>query len=140
MDRNALIAISISYLLSISSKVLIVRLMAVPEFRERFLDLFCVMMATNFTKPRLTNLIEQQTDLIKPAIYEEPYSFFSKDFYEYDVGNGTGGGNEVNIPPLQYFLDQRIYVCRISTYFGTLLCGVRTGDAMIFFRPIHLYV
>ncbi len=91
-----------------SSKVLIIRLMNVPEFKERFLELSCVMMATNFTKSRLTNLINEQTALIRPHIYEEPYPFFSKDYYEYDVGNGTGGGNEVNIPALQYFLDQRI--------------------------------
>ncbi|MEM1119717.1 MAG: CotH kinase family protein [Bacteroidota bacterium] len=91
-----------------SSKVLIVRLLQVPEFRQRFLELTCVMMATNLTKSRITNLINRQTALIRPAIYQEPYAFFSKDFYEYDVGNGTGGGNDVNIPPLQYFLDQRI--------------------------------
>ncbi len=91
-----------------SSKVLIIRLMNVPEFKERFLELSCVMMATNFTKSRLTNLINQQTELIRPHIYEEPYPFFSKDYYEYDVGNGTGGGNDVNIPALQFFLDQRI--------------------------------
>ena len=114
MGRDELAPLGIDYTRNMplfiddSSKVLIVRLMAVPEFKERFLELFCVMMATNFTKSRLTHLIEQQTALIKPAIYEEPYSFFSKDFYEYDIGNGSGGGNDVNIPPLQYFLDQRI--------------------------------
>ncbi|GEM_PF-293718 len=91
-----------------SSKVLIVRLLNVPEFKERYLDLVCVMMATNFTKSRLTNLINQQTELIRPSIYQEPYPFFSKDYYEYDVGNGSGGGNDVNIPALQFFLDQRI--------------------------------
>lgn len=91
-----------------TAKVLIVRLLNVPKFRQRFLELTCVMMATNLTKSRITKLIEEQTNLIRPSIYQEPYPFFSKDFYEYDVGNGTGGGNDVNIPPLQYFLDQRI--------------------------------
>ena len=91
-----------------SAKVLIVRLLNVPEFKQRYLDLTCVMMETNFTKSRLTELISFQTELIRPSIYQEPYPFFSKDYYEYDVGNGTGGGNNVNIPSLQYFLDQRI--------------------------------
>jgi hypothetical protein len=91
-----------------TSKVLIVRLMAVPEFRQRFLDLTCVLMDNNFTKSRLSQLIDEQAALMRPHIYEEPFSFFSKDFYEYDVGNGTGGGNEVNIPALKYFLDTRI--------------------------------
>ena len=91
-----------------SAKVLVIRLLSVPAFRQRFLDLTCVLMATNLTKSRLTNLIKRQTTLIRPSIHQEPYAFFSRDYYEYDVGNGTGGGNEVNIPPLQYFLDQRI--------------------------------
>lgn len=91
-----------------STKVLIVRLLNVPEFKERFLELACVMMETNFTKSRITNLIQQQSELIRPYIQEEPNAFFAKDYYEYDIGNGTGGGNDVNIPPLQFFLDQRI--------------------------------
>jgi hypothetical protein len=65
------------------------------------------MMANNFNKDRLFPMIDGQRDLIRPHIYEDPNYVFTKDYFEYDLGNGTGGGGGAQIPSLKWILDQR---------------------------------
>ncbi len=88
-------------------KVLIDRLMQVPEFRKRYLDIVCYMLANNFNEERLFEMIETQSELIRPAILEDPNYIFSHDYFEYDVGNGTGGGGEAEIPAIKWLLNRR---------------------------------
>ncbi|MCB0519219.1 MAG: CotH kinase family protein [Lewinellaceae bacterium] len=90
-----------------TNKVLIRRLMNVPEFRQRYLDICCVMLANNFTEERLFPLIDQQAELIRPYIMEDPNYIFTPDFFNYDVGNGTGGGGDAEIPALKWLLSKR---------------------------------
>jgi hypothetical protein len=94
-------------LLDDTSKILIRRLLNVPEFRKRYLDICCMMMANNFNKDRLFPLIDAQRDLIRPHIYEDPNYVFTRDYFEYDLGNGTGGGGGAQIPSLKWVLDRR---------------------------------
>jgi CotH kinase protein/Lamin Tail Domain/Secretion system C-terminal sorting domain len=95
------------FLLDDTSKVLVHRLLQVPAFRKRYLDICCLMMAKNFNKDRLFPMIDGQRDLIRPHIYEDPNYVFTKDYFEYDLGNGTGGGGGAQIPSLKWLLDQR---------------------------------
>ncbi len=94
-------------LLDDTSKVLVSRLLQVPEFRQRYLDICCLMLAKNFNKERLFPMIDAQRDLIRPHIYEDPNYVFTKDYFEYDLGNGTGGGGGAQIPSLKWVLDKR---------------------------------
>ncbi len=94
-------------LLDDTSKILVHRLLQVSAFRKRYLDICCLMMAKNFNKDRLFPMIDGQRDLIRPHIYEDPNYVFTKDYFEYDLGNGTGGGGGAQIPSLKWILDQR---------------------------------
>ncbi len=90
-----------------SSKVLIRRLMNVPEFRNRYLDICCVMLEENFNAERLFPLIDAQVGQIRDAIYDDPNYIFTTDYFEYDAGNGTGGGVDAKIPSLKWVLNRR---------------------------------
>jgi hypothetical protein len=94
-------------LLNDPDKILIDRLLKVPEFRERYLDIACIMLENNFTEERLFPLIDSIAALIRPSIKEDPNYFFAPDYFEYDLGNGTGGGGGAKIPALKWVLGQR---------------------------------
>jgi len=88
-------------------KILINRILNVPAFRQKYLDIVCVMLENNFQADRLFPLINQQTELIRPAIYEDPNYIYTWDYFEYDAGNGSGGGGDASIPSLKRVLNER---------------------------------
>ena len=88
-------------------KVLIQRILNVPEFKERYLDICCVMLDKVFNLPDLSEKINFHSSLIRDAVHSDPNYLYNHDAFEYDVGNGTGGGN-TSIPALRYFLDARV--------------------------------
>ena len=90
-----------------TNKVLIRRLMNVPKFKKRYLDICCYMLENNFKEERLFPMIDTQADLIRPHILEDPNYIFATDFFEYDVGNGSGGGGDAEIPALKWMLERR---------------------------------
>ncbi len=90
-----------------TNKVLIRRLMNVPEFKNRYLNICCVMLETNFRAERLFPMIDAHADRIRPHIMEDPNYIFNTDFFEYDLGNGTGGGGDAKIPALKWMLSRR---------------------------------
>lgn len=92
-----------------SSKILINRILAIPEFREKYLDIVCVMLEKNFNAARLFPILNQQSDLIRNAIYEDPNYIYTWDYFEYDAGDGSGGGGGAKIPALQSVLNQRFF-------------------------------
>jgi hypothetical protein len=81
--------------------------MNVPDFKKRYLDICCYILANNFNEQRLFPIIDAQADLIRPHIMEDPNYIFNTDFYEYDMGNGTGGGGGAEIPALKWLLNRR---------------------------------
>ena len=89
-------------------KVLINKLFLIQEYRERYLNFLCIILENNFTKERLAPLIKHQANLIREGIREDPNYIFSRDWFEFDVGNGTGGGFFVELPALNYFIDYRL--------------------------------
>ncbi|MEK7256371.1 MAG: lamin tail domain-containing protein, partial [Bacteroidota bacterium] len=89
------------------NKILVHRLLAVPEFHQRYLDIACIILQTNFRAERLFPLIDQQAALIRQAVYEDTNYFFTRDYFEYDLGNGTGGGGGAGIPSLRWVLLKR---------------------------------
>ena len=80
--------------------------MNVPEFRDRYLDICCVMLEKVFNISEVSMKIDEKANLIRDAVHEDPNYMYTHDFFEYDTGNGTGGGN-TEIPALQYFMNQR---------------------------------
>lgn len=97
-----------------STKVMINRLLAVPLFKERYLDYVCLLTENYFTQERIQPMIDQHADLLREAIYEDPYYIFTRDWFEFDVGNGTGGGFFIDIPSINRFMEER--VPRLQTY------------------------
>ena len=74
--------------MSASQKVLIERLLEVPEFKERYYQGFCSLLEDNFTTERLFPLIDQYGDLIREDLLADPnYSWTEEQFNE-DVSQG----------------------------------------------------
>lgn len=88
-------------------KVLIDRLLSVPSFLERYQEIVCIIKETNFNAERLFPLMDAQVELIRAGIYEDKNYNFTRNYFEYDAGNGTGGGNGAKIPALKWVLENR---------------------------------
>lgn len=99
--------INFPILLDNPDKILIDRILNVPAYRERYLDICCVMMENVFNVDEVSVEIEEKANLIRDAIHEDPNYLYTHDFFEYDTGNGTGGGGDTEIPSLMYFMNQR---------------------------------
>ncbi len=93
-------------LLNNPDKILIDRILNVPEFRDRYLDICCVMLEKVFNVNEVSTKIDEKANLIRDAVHNDPNYMYTHDFFEYDTGNGTGGGN-TEIPALRYFMNQR---------------------------------
>lgn len=100
--------LNISLLEHDSSKVLIRRLLQVPTFKNKYLEIACRMLADNFTYERINDIISSQSAKIRESIYDDPNYIFNRDYFEYDVGNGSGGGMEAEVPSINYVLTRRI--------------------------------
>lgn len=100
-------ALDLPLILNDSNKVLVNRILNIPAFKEKYLDIVCVMLDNNFNAQRLFPLLDQQTELIRTAIYEDPNYIYTWDYFEYDAGDGSGGGGEAAIPAIKYVLQQR---------------------------------
>ncbi len=68
-------------------KVLIDKIFAVPEFRERYLTYLCEIMEVNFTDSRLEPILDAQLDLIDDDWNMATNNFFSLT----DVQDGVNG-------------------------------------------------
>ena len=90
-----------------ASKILIDRILSVPAFRQKYFNIACTILENNFNAERLFPLIDSQTELIRSAIYEDPNYIFTWDYFEYDAGDGSGGGQDAEIPALKWVLAQR---------------------------------
>lgn len=88
-------------------KVLIDRLLSIPSVRKKYFNIACNILENNFNAERLFPLIDQQVALIRPAIYEDPNYIFTWDYFEYDAGDGSGGGNDAEVPALKWVLAER---------------------------------
>lgn len=79
--------------MSNSGKVLIDRLLEVPEFKERYYQAFCNLLNDNFTTERIFPLIEQYGDLIREDVFADPnYSWTDQQFLaDLDQGDQITG-------------------------------------------------
>jgi hypothetical protein len=90
-----------------TNKILISKLLNVPHFRERYLNIACEMLENNFTLDRLSPIIDYNTDLVQAAVYEDPNYIFGASYFGYDANNELGD-ELVSIPPLKFFIAERI--------------------------------
>lgn len=88
------------------NKKLIDRVLDIPYFRDRYLNIACDILDNNFTLDRLSPIIDYNTDLIEQAVYEDNNYLFSTSYFEYDANNELGD-QPVSIPPLKYFIAER---------------------------------
>lgn len=74
--------------MSNSQKVLIERLLEVPEYKERYYQGFCKLLEDNLTTERLFPLIDQYGDLIREDLFADPNYTWSDEEFNEDVGMG----------------------------------------------------
>lgn len=101
-----IVAFNFSLLLNDPQKTLVNKIFNVPHFRERYLNICCEILEHNFTAERLHPIIDDNTDLIRDAIYEDENYIFSTNYFEYDAQNELGNGGVI-IPPLKHFVSTR---------------------------------
>ncbi len=94
-------------LLNNPDKILIDRLLAVPAFKNRYLNYACNLLDHQFSETALFAKIDYFANLLRPEIQTDTKYNYTRDYFEYDVGNGTGGGEDAKIPSLKYMLSQR---------------------------------
>ncbi len=88
-------------------KVLIDRLMEVDDFQDLYLSYVCDMLDNNFTTDRIYPIIDNQSSIIRDAVYEDPNYIFTTNHFEYDISYG-GQANGTTIPQLKVFVEDRI--------------------------------
>ncbi|MDA9182546.1 CotH kinase family protein [Saprospiraceae bacterium] len=74
--------------MSNSEKVLVNRLLAVPEYKERYYQGFCRLLDDNFTTERIFPLIEQYGDLVREDVLEDPNYEWTAEHFEADLDQG----------------------------------------------------
>ncbi|MDW3649456.1 MAG: CotH kinase family protein [Bacteroidia bacterium] len=86
-----------------SSKVLINRLLAVPEYNEIYYQTWCRLLEDNFTTERLFPIIDTIGNLIRPHIQTDVNYPWSLQNFEGDLDQGND-----TIPGLKRFIGSRI--------------------------------
>ncbi len=89
--------------MSNSQKVLINRLLAVPEFQDKYYQYWCGLLDDNMTIERLFPMIDTSGNLIRDAIYADSNYMWTTENFEEDLDQGNN-----NIPGLKKFLEERI--------------------------------
>lgn len=119
--------LNFSLLQTNSSRTLVSRLMNVADFRELYLEYCCEILENNFTKERLFPLIDEQADLVRQSVYDDPNYIFTKNYFEYDVGFG-GVANGATIPQLKKFIENRIPYLQQDLENTNYACGSATAS------------
>lgn len=88
-----------------SSKVLIKRLLAVPEFQEIYYQNWCRLLEDNFTTERLFPIIDTAGNQIRAHIQADPNYPWTLQNFEGDLDQGND-----TIPGLKKFIQDRITV------------------------------
>lgn len=116
--------------ISNSEKVLIQRLLAVPEFQEQYYQHWCNLLEENFTSERIFPMIETTGDLIRDAIYDDPNYMWTTALFEQDLDQGNNF-----IPGLKKFFTER--PAALNAELGglfdctALVSNLATGDVVI---------
>ena len=74
--------------MSNSEKVLVNRLLSVPEYKERYYQGFCRLLDDNFTTERIFPLIEQYGDLIREDVLADQNYEWTAEQFEADLDQG----------------------------------------------------
>ncbi|MEM8888196.1 MAG: CotH kinase family protein [Bacteroidota bacterium] len=86
-----------------STKVLISRLLAVPEYKEIYYQAWCRLLEDNFTPERLFPIIDTVGNLIRPHIQADVNYPWSLQMFEGDLDQGND-----TVPGLKRFINSRI--------------------------------
>jgi len=69
-----------------NNKILINRLLAVPEYQEIYYEQFCELMENVMVEDRIFDIMDTNFELIDLAAAEEPYSLFTYEDFLEDIG------------------------------------------------------
>lgn len=106
--------------MSSSQKVLIQKLLSVPEYQERYYQYWCNLLDDNFTTERIFPMIEFNGDLIRDDIYDDPNYMWTTQNFEDDLDQGNNF-----IPGLKKFIQER------KAALDTELDGLYDCDALV---------
>jgi len=87
------------------SKVLIQKILAVPQFREIYLDNMCKLVNIHFSSENLDPIVDANADLIRNSVFDDVNNNFTYLDFEYDVAYGTGRDG---IPSVKEFIREKI--------------------------------
>jgi len=73
-----------------NERTLIKRLLAVPEFYDRYLGHFCTLMERHFVADRYADMIADNRALIEPAVRESNNYLYTLDQFEADLDPAAG--------------------------------------------------
>lgn len=92
-----------------SEKVLIRKILMVPEYRNRYFDYACKILDDNFVEDRINALVDKNAELISEAFEEDGNANFSYDEFLWDVSDGADTA-AYTIPPIKKFMKDRVQV------------------------------
>lgn len=80
------------------------RLLPIVSMKQALADKLCVLLQ-DFTNAKMDGRIDSLANLIRPAVYEDTYKFFSNQLFESNLSQdvvlpgGPGGGNVAGLKP-----------------------------------------
>jgi len=93
--------------MSDSEKVLIKKILLVPEYRERYYNYACNILDDNFEVNRLSELVVKNAALISESFEMDENSNFPYGDFLWDLGDGGDSSNRL-IPPVKQFVRDRV--------------------------------
>lgn len=114
------------------TRILVYRLMSFPKFKNQYLEYSCYIQDKIFMEENIDTLIDANFELIKDEVEVEPHFLFTKDYFKYANGDGSGGGGGALIPPLRTYLkDKKIFFQQQLNFTG-LTCDVDSSISIPF--------
>jgi len=108
--------------MSDSEKVLINRLLEVPEYQDAYYSYWCKFLKNDFTEERIFPLIEHRGALIMDDVFAEPNNLWAYEDFLADLDAGSN-----YVPGLKKFISDRIPMLRMELDELTT-CSVSSGN------------
>lgn len=102
-DRGSIGSVDLPILLNNNEKILVKRILEVPEFRVRYLNYMCEVLEINFTESRLNPVLDAQLDLIDDDWSTATNNLFLLSDVQDAINGDTWNGEPLNSGPVQGF-------------------------------------
>ena len=121
-DRDPSGSVDFPIILNNNEKVLIKRIQEVPEFKERYLNYMCEILAVNFTQDRINPILDQELDLIDDDWDAATNNFFDLSDLQDEINGDTWSFNDVTFQGLKKFIEDRTIVMESQITGQSYIC------------------